>query len=156
MSVWCAEKESPVMTVQPFCGHSCQMQGSSLGRRFPSRDQTEGKSCKALKKSLSRVLEDMARQPWLTCCRARCCSRACRLTRSSSACLLLSSSADLAKCSNRDRRLLVPLEAPVRRQLMDPALHLPSTTPSIQEKPRTLSRPEKLAVSQLLLPSSTG
>lgn len=63
-----------------------------------------------------QALEDMARWPWLTFRRAAWHSRACRLTRSSSACLLLSSSADLAMFSNRDRRLLVPLEAPAEKR----------------------------------------
>lgn len=34
MSVWCAEKESPVTTVK-LNGHSWQMQGSSLSMRLP-------------------------------------------------------------------------------------------------------------------------
>lgn len=62
--------------------------------------------------SALQALGDVARWPWLTFRRAAWHSRACRLTRSSSACLLLSSSADLAMFSKRDRRLLVPLEAP--------------------------------------------
>jgi len=66
-------------------------------------------------KSALQALEDTARRLWLTFRRAAWYSQVCRLTRSSSACLLLSSSADLAMFSNRDRRLLVPLEAPVER-----------------------------------------
>lgn len=46
VSVWCAEKQSPVPTVK-LSGRSWQMQGMqgascSLGRRVPSRHQTEG------------------------------------------------------------------------------------------------------------------
>lgn len=66
-------------------------------------------------KSALQALEGMARWLWLTFRRAAWHSQACRLTRSSSACLLLSSSADLAMFSNCDRRLLVPLEAPVEK-----------------------------------------